>query len=254
RAPAHAVHALAGIRIGDRGEGGQRLRVVQRFQQLSGPAMAKGGEDTALYVWVPLLSLNDVGSEPDAPLDDALCRLHRLNAVRAARWPGTPSATTTHDTKRSADVRARLDVLSEMPDVWTALVRRWQRATRVHRTRVRGRWSPDSNLEYLLYQTLVGVWPLPVRDAPRDGLPAPDAREALRTRVVAYALKAAREAKVHTGWVDPDEAFEAGGARFVEALFDDAALVRGVTHAPRRGRGAGVWDAPAPPPPPPTPP
>src|SRR5262249_6210619 len=152
----------------------------------------------------PLLSLNEVGSEPAAPLDDALPRLHRLNAARGARWPGALSATTTHDTKRSADVRARLDVLSEMPHDWTALVRRWHRATRVHRTRVRGRWSPDSNLEYLIYQTLVGVWPLPVRQAPRGALPPPDVREALRTRVVAYALKAAREAKVHTGWVDPD--------------------------------------------------
>jgi (1->4)-alpha-D-glucan 1-alpha-D-glucosylmutase len=244
RAAAHAVHALSGALLGELGDdGGPRLRVVQRFQQLSGPAMAKGGEDTALYVWVPLLSLNDVGSEPDAPLDDALPRLHRLNASRASRWPGALSATTTHDTKRSADVRARLDVLSEMPHDWTALVRRWQRATRVHRTRVRGRWSPDSNLEYLLYQTLVGVWPLPARHASRDGLPAPDAREALRARVIAYALKAAREAKVHTGWVDPDEAWEAGVTRFVNALFDDAAMVREFTDVTRRIGRPGLWNA-----------
>src|SRR5262249_58959115 len=106
------------------------------------------------------------------------------------------------EAKGGAEGRPRLDVLSEMPRDWMTLVRRWQRATRVHRTRVRGRWSPDSNLEYLLYQTLVGVWPLPVRHAPRDRLPARDAREALRPRVIAYALKAAREAKVHTGWID----------------------------------------------------
>ena len=244
RAPAAAVDALAGVLLGDlRDDGGHRLRVVQRFQQLSGPAMAKGGEDTALYVWVPLLSLNDVGSEPDAPLDDALPRLHRLNAARAARWPGALSATTTHDTKRSADARARLDVLSEMPEDWMALVRLWQRSTRRHRTRVRGRWSPDSNLEYLLYQTLVSLWPFPERHAPRGALPAPDAREALRVRVVAYALKAAREAKVHTGWVDPDEAWEAGVTRFVNALFDDAAMVQDVTEVAGRIGRPGVWNA-----------
>jgi (1->4)-alpha-D-glucan 1-alpha-D-glucosylmutase len=193
RAAPVAIDALAGALLGDlREDGGRRLRVVQRFQQLSGPAMAKGGEDTALYVWVPLLSLNEVGSEPDVPLDGAVARLHRLNAVRAVRWPGALSATTTHDTKRNADVRARLDVLSEIPDEWMQAVRRWHRATRIHRTQVRGRWSPDSDLEYLLYQTLVGFWPLRRRGAPPGEPPARDALEELRARALQYALKAAR--------------------------------------------------------------
>jgi (1->4)-alpha-D-glucan 1-alpha-D-glucosylmutase len=236
RAAPDAVAALAGALLGDlRDDAGHRLRLVQRFQQLSGPAMAKGGEDTTLYVWVPLLSLNDVGSEPDAPLDDAITRLHRLNAARTARWPGALSATTTHDTKRSADVRARLDVLSEIPHEWMQIVQEWQRATCRYHTRVRGRWSPDSNLAYLLFQTLVSVWPL--------GEVPPDGRETLRTRVVAYAVKAAREAKVHTGWVDPDEAWEAGVTRFVNALFDDPGMLAHITAVAARVSRPGLWNA-----------
>jgi (1->4)-alpha-D-glucan 1-alpha-D-glucosylmutase len=244
RTAPEAIDALAGALLGDlREDGGHRLRVVQRFQQLSGPAMAKGGEDTALYVWVPLLSLNEVGSEPDIPLDDAVARLHRLNAVRAVRWPGALSATTTHDTKRNADVRGRLDVLSELPDDWMQTVRRWHRAMRMHRTRVRGRWSPDSNLEYLLYQTLVGFWPLARRRAPRGEPPAREALEELRGRALEYALKAAREAKVHTGWIDPDEAWEAGVTRFVRASFDDPAMVREITAVAARISRPGLWNA-----------
>ena len=244
RAAPEAIHALAAVLLGDlREDGGRRLRVVQRFQQLSGPAMAKGGEDTTLYVWVPLLSLNEVGSEPDAPLDDAVSRLHRLNAVRAARWPGALSATTTHDTKRNADVRARLDVLSEIPDAWMKTVHRWHRATRMHRARVRGRRSPDRNLEYLLYQTLVGFWPLPRRDVPRDEPPPAEVLAELEARAVAYAIKAAREAKVHTGWVDSDEAWEEGVTRFVRAIFDDPAMVRDITAVAAKIGRPGLWNA-----------
>ena len=244
RAMPEAIHALAAVLLGDfREDEGRRLRVVQRFQQLSGPAMAKGGEDTTLYVWVPLLSLNEVGSEPDAPLDDAVSRLHRLNALRATRWPGALSATTTHDTKRNADVRARLDVLSEIPDVWMKTVHRWQGATRMHRAQVRGRRSPDRNLEYLLYQTLVGFWPLPRRDVPRDEPPPAEVLAELEARAVAYALKAAREAKVHTGWVDPDEAWEEGVTRFVRAIFDDPALVRDITAVAAEISRPGLWNA-----------
>ncbi|MBI4502579.1 MAG: malto-oligosyltrehalose synthase, partial [Gemmatimonadetes bacterium] len=138
----------------------RRLEFIQRFQQTTGPAAAKGVEDTALYQWVPLASLNEVGGDPGRSLGDAVQRLHRANCERAAKWPQALICTSTHDTKRSADVRARLDVLSEIPDQWLAAVRRWRRINRPLRGRAGRRIVPDPNTEYLLYQTLVGIWPV----------------------------------------------------------------------------------------------
>ena len=192
------------------------LHFVARFQQTSGPATAKGVEDTALYLHYPLASLNEVGGEPERPLERAVSILHDANAERMRRWPKALLCTNTHDTKRSADVRARLDVLSEIPDRWEAAVLRWRRLNRTLRTRVRDRMAPDANTEYLLYQTLVGIWPLPGQAA------APDAGElsGLRDRVTEYMLKAVREAKRHTSWTDPDEAFEGAVRSFIERIFE----------------------------------
>jgi (1->4)-alpha-D-glucan 1-alpha-D-glucosylmutase len=230
---------------------GPRRRFVQRFQQVSGPATAKGIEDTAFYSYVPLLSRNEVGGDPAGSIADAPAGLHRANAHRAACWPAAMLAVTTHDTKRSADVRARLDVLTELPEEWEECVYRWRRWNREHRAVVRGRRLPDANTEYFLYQTLVGAWPLelmaPGRRPVRPG--GTDDRACLAEfsqRIGAYVLKAAREAKEHTTWVDPDADFERALEDFTNAVLsfdvapefvDDLAAF-----ATRVGR-PGMWNA-----------
>jgi malto-oligosyltrehalose synthase len=208
-----------------------RLRFVRRFQQLSGPAMAKGVEDTALYVYVPLASRNEVGGAPDRPLDDAVERFHRRNVENAKHWPRTLIATNTHDTKRSADVRARLDALSLAAPEWARAVRRWRKLNARHRGTVHGRLAPDTNTEYLLYQTLVALWPPPRPGRRVDDLPDRAWRDAARGRLVRYALKAAREAKTSTSWVEPDPDYEAALDAFVAAIFapaDDAPFLTDV--------------------------
>ncbi|HJU65910.1 MAG TPA: hypothetical protein VJ596_09545 [Gemmatimonadaceae bacterium] len=222
----------------------RRLTFVLRFQQTSGPATAKGVEDTALYRYVPLVSLNEVGGEPDRPLDDAVDLLHEANRLRAERWPLALVSTNTHDTKRSADVRARIDVLSEMPDEWARTVARWRRLHRGLRIPVRGRLAPDASTEYLLYQTLVGIWPLgaPSRELVATSyeiaaaLPDRETLRELRERVSAYMLKAAREAKTHTSWTDPDTEWEGALSRFIDTLFGEPA---------EDGRGVTVGSPPA---------
>lgn len=198
----------------------ERLAFARRFQQLCVPAAAKGVEDTALYVHVPLVARNEVGAEPDAPLDDATGRFHRASRIRAQRWPGTLLCASTHDAKRSADVRARLAVLSEMPERWAAHVRRWRRWNCEHRVRVGRRAVPGPNSEYLLYQTLVGIWP---PCGPRPALPDEAELATLGQRVRTYMVKAAREAKVFTTWVRPDTAYEMALTRFCDRLLDPVA-------------------------------
>ena len=138
---------------------GARLRLVQRFQQLSGPAAAKGVEDTAFYAYAPLLSRNEVGGGPEAPLDRAVEEFHAGNAERAARWPRSLLAVTTHDTKRTADVRARLDQLAELPDEWVERLYRWRRINVAFKTTIRGRRVPDPATVHHLFQAMVGIWP-----------------------------------------------------------------------------------------------
>jgi (1->4)-alpha-D-glucan 1-alpha-D-glucosylmutase len=207
-----------------RGRGGQdpRLAFVERVQQTSGPAMAKGLEDTALYAWVPLVSRNEVGNAPEGPIGDSVGAAHAANRTRASRWPRSMLCTTTHDTKRSGDVRARLDVLSEIPATWMERIDRWRALNDRHRPRVRGRRLPDDNTEYLFYQALIGVWPLRQRDRPAGAMPSRRTLGVLRQRVAAYMSKAAREAKVHTSWTDPDAAFETALDRFITAALTPA--------------------------------
>ncbi len=203
----------------------ERLRVVARLQQTSGPATAKGVEDTALYQYVPIASLNEVGGEPDRELADSVRRFHEGSEERARRWSQNLLCTNTHDTKRSADVRARLDVLSEIPDVWIDTVRRWRRMNAAHRKGKKGA-AVDANTEYLLYQTLVGVWPLPAADAPA----VPDRRTLgeLRQRVEKYMEKAVREGKLRSSWTDPDAGFEETLKSFIGALLPE----RGAAKSP----------------------
>ncbi|HEY0779358.1 MAG TPA: hypothetical protein VGD56_15430, partial [Gemmatirosa sp.] len=210
-----------------------------RFQQTSGPATAKGVEDTALYRWAPLASLCEVGGEPDAPLGHAAGAWHAANAERLAATPLALLPVTTHDTKRGADVRARLDALSEIALEWTALVARWRRrhaslrryADASGRTR-----TVDGAMEWLVYQTLVGVWPAD------GGSSAQNATFAGRVRD--YLQKAAREAKLRTSWTDSDAAYERALFAFADALVAGdagAEFRRELAQVVRRVAAAGAW-------------
>lgn len=216
---------------------GLRLRFAQRFQQLSGPATAKGVEDTAFYSFTPLLSRNEVGGDPEVPLDDAIPRLHHGNRHRAECWPRTLLAATTHDTKRSADARARLDVLSECSAAWEERLYRWRRWNRPYQKLVHGRSAPDASLAHHLYQAMVAIWPLTPLD---DGC-----LTTLRDRLSAYAIKASREAKMRTTWTDPDADFEGAVEAYVASLLDPArssefldSMSRFVTQIAR----VGLWN------------
>ncbi len=217
-----ALGRLEAALLARRRGGAERARhdFVRRFQQTSGAAMAKGVEDTALYRWMPLVARNEVGVAPAAALGDALTAFHDANAARALRWPASLVAVSTHDTKRSADVRARLAVLSEIPDEWIARVEEWRRWTRGQKRRVGARVLPDENSEYLLYQTLVGLWPLHARGRPFGTIPPARVMAVLATRVGAYMRKAVREAKLETAWVRPRPRFEAALDAFVAAVLD----------------------------------
>jgi (1->4)-alpha-D-glucan 1-alpha-D-glucosylmutase len=218
----------------------EHLRFVTRFQQTTGAAMAKGVEDTAFYRFVPLVSRNEVGGTPDRALDDAAEHLHRSNVERAQCWPLNLLATSTHDTKRSADVRARLAVLTEVAPDWVAAVLRWRSRNAKYTRRGGGRRRPDSVTEYLLYQTIVGVWPL---DAAAAGI-----SQELTERVSSYMEKAIREAKLRTSWTNPNQRYEESIASFVGALLgSDAADAvwwrQDVTAFVQRIARPGLWNA-----------
>jgi len=223
----------------------QSVNFIQRFQQLTGPAAAKGIEDTAFYAYVPLVSLNEVGGAPLLAADDPVAAFHRANAQRSAAWPRTMLCVTTHDTKRTADVRARLDVLSELPKLWAGLVARWRRLNQVHGTRVADKWVPETAAEYLCYQTIVGVWPAPDRHAP-ERLPPAAVLQELRERVEAYMLKAAREAKTYTTWTHQNRAYEDALVAFVRSLFlssgSGSPFLSDVQHLVARIVRPGFWN------------
>jgi len=185
------------------------LGFARKFQQFSAPVAAKGVEDTAYYNYNPLLSLNEVGCDPGM-FGITAAAFHGASADRAARWPHTMLATSTHDNKRSEDVRQRINVLSEMPARWRLLLRRWRTLNRSRRASVHGEPAPSPNDEILLYQTLLGTFPA--------GGAQGGALEAYRERIERYLLKAAREAKAHTSWISPDAEYEAALAAFVRAL------------------------------------
>ena len=182
----------------------RRAELVVRFQQTCGPVMAKGVEDTAFYRWWRLSSLNEVGGDPNRfgiaseELHDFAGRLHH-------DWPTSMTTLSTHDTKRSEDVRARLAVLSELPAQWTQAVQAWRDAAAPYRDAL-----VDARTEYLLWQTLAGTWPI--------------GADRLRT----YVRKAAREAKTHTSWTAPDEAYEAALDRFVDGVLADRDVLAGL--------------------------
>jgi (1->4)-alpha-D-glucan 1-alpha-D-glucosylmutase len=187
----------------------ERRQFAVKFQQVSGPIAAKGVEDTAFYRYFPLASLNEVGGDLDAkPL--SVDEFHRLMRHRMEGWPHSMCATSTHDSKRGEDMRARLHVLSEMPGGWAAAFRRWQELNRALLGELEGEPVPSANDEYLLYQTLVGTWPVdPMSDSEL---------EEYRGRILPYMEKALREAKVHTSWMNHSEAYESGVRDFVTGI------------------------------------
>ncbi len=188
-----------------------RQQFVLKFQQNTGPITAKGVEDTAFYRYNRLLALNEVGGEPSifgASIDD----FHRQNAARRAETPHSLLATSTHDTKRSEDVRARLAALSELPREWARACTRWRTLNHRHKRIVQGYEAPDANEEYLLYQTLLGTWPV--------GHSATNAPSTYVARIEEYLVKAIREAKVNSSWIEPNELWEESARAFVRSVLE----------------------------------
>jgi (1->4)-alpha-D-glucan 1-alpha-D-glucosylmutase len=209
-------------------EARQRLEFAMRFQQFTGPVQAKGLEDTACYRYNRLLSLNEVGGDPQR-FGGSLDQFHEANRLRLDRWPYAMLATSTHDTKRGEDSRARLNVLSEIPNEWRRLIFQWARLNASHRTDIHGEKAPDRNVEYLFYQALLGAWPAEHLNecamlSPADRIRALshlslDARQKHATlvqRMHDYMLKAVKEAKVHSSWINPNADYDQAVADFVE--------------------------------------
>jgi (1->4)-alpha-D-glucan 1-alpha-D-glucosylmutase len=190
----------------------EQCRFAGKFQQVTAPVMAKGMEDTAFYVYNRLLSLNEVGGDPER-FGVQPASFHHQNQDRQARWPRALSATATHDTKRGEDVRARLNVLSEIPGEWQQALRRWHRFNKKHRTQFEDQVVPDRNEEYILYQTLVGAWPLEPY--------TPEEFAVFVERIQAYVQKAIHEAKVHTSWVNVNPAYDEAAHQFVARILDE---------------------------------
>ncbi|MFZ5996743.1 MAG: malto-oligosyltrehalose synthase [Nitrospirota bacterium] len=189
------------------------LDFVTRFQQITGPVMAKGLEDTAFYVYHRLVSLNEVGGSPDrfgVPLET----FHGQNIERLKFWPHALIASSTHDAKRCEDVRARINVLSELPDEWKACLIRWRKLNKKKKQSVEGKPVPDPNEEYLYYQTLLGAWPVEPLDE--------SGYEQFRVRIKEYMLKALREGKVNSSWINMEGPYEEALMTFIDATMDNA--------------------------------
>ncbi|HKY05745.1 MAG TPA: malto-oligosyltrehalose synthase, partial [Blastocatellia bacterium] len=182
------------------------LQFGMRFQQFTSPLMAKGLEDTTLYHFNRLLSLNEVGGSPGR-FGVTVDEFHRFNEYRERRHPRTLNATSTHDTKRGEDVRARINVLSELPEEWATHVRQWHEENAAYKKEVGEEFVPDRNEEYFLYQTLIGAFPYAAKD-----------HDEFVERIKSYMIKALREAKIHSFWLEPHLEYEAAVLEFVEAV------------------------------------
>ena len=187
----------------------RRLRVefVMKFQQCTGPMMAKGLEDTAFYIFNRLSALNEVGGNPQQ-FGISLERFHEKNRARLADRPRTMLASTTHDTKRSEDTRARMAVLSEVPEEWQKWIQDWRSLNSAGKTSVEGELAPSANEEYLLYQTLLGTWPFSDEEV----------NEEYADRIQRYMLKAIKEAKVNSSWIQPNEDWENAVKQFIAGI------------------------------------
>ena len=196
------------------------LAFVMRWQQFTGRVMAKGVEDTAFYNYNRLISMNEVGGDPGRSGEvDGLREFHTRNAEMQRHWPHTMNTTATHDTKRSEDVRARINTLSEIASQWERRVQRWS----LRNAPLRKNGVPHPNEELLIYETLAGMWPLNPKELP-----------GVRERLKQYLEKAAREAKTHTSWIAPDAAYEEALLAFADAILDDQAFCRDLTNFQKR--------------------
>src|SRR5881296_2426572 len=192
----------------------EHAHFVLKFQQATGPIMAKGLEDTVFYIYNRLAALNEVGGDPQQ-FGLSVAAFHERNIDRQHNWPASLLATSTHDTKRSEDVRARIVAISEIPELWRRSLQRWRAATRRWKRMINDLEAPDTNEEYLLYQTLLGTWPIRVDGEP-ESLPAPEYVE----RIQAYMAKALHEAKINTSWIQPNEEWDAAMREFVARILD----------------------------------
>ena len=191
------------------------LDFIMRWQQFTGAVMAKGLEDTALFAHHSLISVNEVGNSPfHSELRFGSRAFHEFNSRAVQSHPHTLNATSTHDTKWSEDVRARINVLSETPGEWQKCLKLWSNWNKAKKTRVDGHLVPTTNEEDILYQAMLGIWPLgPSKDINR---------EELRQRIEAFFIKAAKEAKTYTNWTSPNEPHEAALRKFVHSIIDDS--------------------------------
>jgi (1->4)-alpha-D-glucan 1-alpha-D-glucosylmutase len=192
----------------------EHTHFVLKFQQATGPIMAKGLEDTVFYIYNRLAALNEVGGEPQQ-FGLSAEAFHERNIDRRRNWSATLLASSTHDTKRSEDVRARIVAISEIPEVWRRSLQRWRTSNRRWKRTIADAEAPDANEEYLLYQTLLGTWPMRA-----DGEPETTATPEYTERIQAYMAKALHEAKINTSWIQPNEEWDAGVRDFIREILD----------------------------------
>ena len=198
----------------DEGARAAHTHFVLKFQQATGPIMAKGVEDTAFYIYNRLAALNEVGGEPQQ-FGLSLDGFHERSLNRQRDWPATLLTTSTHDTKRSEDVRARMVAISEVPELWRRSLPRWRVANRRWKRSVNEAEAPDANEEYLLYQTLVGTWPIQSSGEPEENS-TPEYIERIQT----YMAKALNEAKINTSWIQPNEEWLAAMRDFIAKILE----------------------------------
>src|SRR5881396_2598583 len=192
----------------------EHTNFVLKFQQATAPVMAKGLEDTVFYIYNRLTALNEVGGEPQQ-FGLSIEAFHERNIDRQHNWPASLLATSTHDTKRSEDVRARIVAISEIPELWRRSLQRWRVSNRRWKRTINDVEAPDANEEYLLYQTLLGTWPIQA-----GGEPETTATPEYIERVQAYMAKALHEAKINTSWIQPNEEWDAAMRDFVAKILD----------------------------------
>ncbi|MFP5502076.1 MAG: malto-oligosyltrehalose synthase [Candidatus Sericytochromatia bacterium] len=190
-----------------------QIRFAVKFQQVTSPVMAKGVEDTTFYTYNRLTSLNEVGCDP-AHFGVPTSEFHAMSRSRLEEWPEAMLSTSTHDTKRGEDVRARISVLSEMPDAWSQALTTWSRFSRTKRVEIDGAPSPSRNAEYLFYQNVLGAWPL-------DG-----DMEGFTERMQTYMTKATKEAKTRTSWVNPNPDYDEVVQKFVARMLADKRFLK----------------------------
>ena len=211
---------------------------AMKFQQFSSPVMAKGLEDTAFYRYNRLVSLNEVGGDLHR-FGTSVREFHAANEERLRNWPHTMLSGSTHDSKRSEDVRARINALTEVSAMWGHRVREWRRFNRSHKSKVNGVAAPSPNDEYLLYQTLVGAWPA-------DPMSDPSYDKVFCERIENYMLKAIREAKENTSWINQNAEYETAVTGFVKALLtpgEDNRFLKDFVPFQRRIARIGLWNS-----------